>query len=152
MTIGSVTSLNPMYTTKAFITRTWLAKGPNLRRGIIFSDFSQTNYLNIYRTDLHEICRIGRTLSVDERSEVIFCRFLKGRCRGNQFCGQRRAAGLLLLTVVRAPRRTPPAAAADIDQQLSWYAAPALSNKRGRPTDDAPHRLVFYSSGGSTAE
>ena len=72
MTIGSVTSLNPMYTTKAFITRTWLAKGPNLRRGIIFSDFSQTNYLNIYRTDLHEICRIGRTLSVDERSEVIF--------------------------------------------------------------------------------
>jgi len=30
--------------------------------------------------------------------------------------------------------------------------AAALSNKRGRPTDDAPHRLVFYSSGGSTAE
>ena len=59
---------------------------------------------------------------------------------------------MLLLTVVRAPRRTPPAAAADIDQQLSWYAAPALSNKRGRPTDDAPHRLVFYSSGGSIAE
>ena len=31
----------------------------------IFSDFSQTNNLNIYRTDLHEICRIGRPLSVD---------------------------------------------------------------------------------------
>ena len=30
------------------------------------------NYLNIYRTDIHEICRIGRTLAVDERSEVIF--------------------------------------------------------------------------------
>ena len=38
----------------------------------IFSDFSLTNYLNIYWTDLLEICRIGRTLAVDERSEVIF--------------------------------------------------------------------------------
>ena len=37
----------------------------------ILSDFCQTNYLNIYQTDLHEICRIGRTLVVDERSEVI---------------------------------------------------------------------------------
>jgi len=32
----------------------------------------QTNYLNICRTDLYEICRIGRTLAVDERSEVTF--------------------------------------------------------------------------------
>jgi len=39
---------------------------------IYFSDFCQTNYLNVYRTDLHEICRIGWTLAVDERSEVIF--------------------------------------------------------------------------------
>jgi len=38
----------------------------------IFSDFCQTNYLNVYRTDLHEIYRIGRTLAVDERREVIF--------------------------------------------------------------------------------
>jgi len=30
------------------------------------------HYLNIYRIDLHDICRIGRTLAVDERSEVIF--------------------------------------------------------------------------------
>jgi len=39
---------------------------------LYFSDFYQTNYLNIYGTDLHEICRIGRTLTVDEWSEVIF--------------------------------------------------------------------------------
>ena len=26
---------------------------------IYFSDFCQTNYLNVYLTDLHEICRIG---------------------------------------------------------------------------------------------
>jgi len=32
----------------------------------IFSDFFQTNYLNIYRTDLHEICSTGRNLAVDE--------------------------------------------------------------------------------------
>jgi len=38
----------------------------------IFSDFCQTNYFNIYRTYLYEICRIGRTLAADERSEVIF--------------------------------------------------------------------------------
>jgi len=29
------------------------------------SDFCQTNYLNVYRIDLHEICMIGRTLAVD---------------------------------------------------------------------------------------
>jgi len=39
---------------------------------ICFSDFFRTNYLDIYQTDLHEICRIGRTLSIDELSEVIF--------------------------------------------------------------------------------
>jgi len=38
----------------------------------IFSDFCLTNYLNFYVTDLHEICSIGRTLAIDERSEVIF--------------------------------------------------------------------------------
>ena len=57
---------------------------------IYFSDFCQTNYLNIYRTDLRKICRIVRTLAVDERSEVIFFRSLEGRCRGNQFGGQNR--------------------------------------------------------------
>ena len=35
-------------------------------------DFCETNYLNIYRTNLHEICMICRTLAVDEQSEVIF--------------------------------------------------------------------------------
>jgi len=39
---------------------------------ICFSDSCQTNYLNIYRTELHEICRIDGTFAVDERSEVIF--------------------------------------------------------------------------------
>jgi len=38
----------------------------------IFSDSCQTNYLNIYQTDLHEICSDGRTLAVDERSAVSF--------------------------------------------------------------------------------
>ena len=39
----------------------------------ILSDFCQTTYLNIYkRTDLYGICRIGRTLAVDKRSDVIF--------------------------------------------------------------------------------
>jgi len=37
----------------------------------ISNDFCQTNYLNIHRIDLYEICSIGRILAVDERSEVI---------------------------------------------------------------------------------
>ena len=37
-----------------------------------FSRFCQTNYLNSYRADLHEICTFGRTFAVDERSGVIF--------------------------------------------------------------------------------
>ena len=36
-----------------------------------FSDFCQTNYLDICQTDLHEIYRICRTLVVDERFVVI---------------------------------------------------------------------------------
>jgi len=31
----------------------------------IFSDFCHTSYLNIYPTDLYEICMDGRTLAVD---------------------------------------------------------------------------------------
>ena len=39
---------------------------------LFFSDFCQTNYLNMYQYDLREICRIGTTLAVSERSVVIF--------------------------------------------------------------------------------
>ena len=46
----------------------------------VYSDFFKTNYLNIHRTDLYEICRDGRTLSVREdlqlfsdTSREIFC-------------------------------------------------------------------------------
>jgi len=38
----------------------------------IFIVFCQPSYLNIRRTDLHEICTVGRILKVDERPEVIF--------------------------------------------------------------------------------
>jgi len=45
----------------------------------IFNDFCQINYRNIYGTDLHPICRDGRTMAVDERTEVFFSIF-KGQC------------------------------------------------------------------------
>ena len=48
-------------------------------------DFCQPNYLNIFQTDLHEICRIGRTLGVTERSEFIFS-ISEGTLPWNQFC------------------------------------------------------------------
>ena len=38
----------------------------------ISNDFGQTNYLHIYRADLRQICRVGRTVAVGERSEVGF--------------------------------------------------------------------------------
>jgi len=38
----------------------------------IFSDFCHTNYLNIYRANLHEICRIGRSLAADEELKLFF--------------------------------------------------------------------------------
>jgi len=38
----------------------------------ICSDFCQTNNLNIYQNDLHEICRICKTFTAYKRSEVIF--------------------------------------------------------------------------------
>ena len=38
----------------------------------VFLRFCQTFSLNIYRTDRHPVCRIGRTVAVHERSEVSF--------------------------------------------------------------------------------
>ena len=43
------------------------------------SDFCQTKYLNIYRTDLYEICRTGRTLAVGKRFETTL-QSPNGRC------------------------------------------------------------------------
>jgi len=37
---------------------------------LFFSDFCQIRYLNIYWTDLYQIFRVGRSMAVDERSEV----------------------------------------------------------------------------------
>ena len=64
-----------------------LFSAPELREGLlfhIFNDFYQTNCLNIYRTHLHQICRVSITMTVDKRPKVSFGT-LEGRCRGNQF-------------------------------------------------------------------
>jgi len=37
-----------------------------------FNDFCQTNYLKLYRTDLRQIFSVGRSLAVDDQSEVSF--------------------------------------------------------------------------------
>ena len=52
-----------------------------------FSDFCRTSYLNIYRTDHHEICTIGRWLALGIFVKL-FYRFFRGSCRGNQICLQ----------------------------------------------------------------
>ena len=47
------------------------------------------NYLNICQTDLHEICRIGRTLPYTNDLKLFFS-IPKAHCRGNQFCEKNR--------------------------------------------------------------
>ena len=37
-----------------------------------FNDFSQTNCLSIYRTDLRQISRFDRIIIIDDQSEIIF--------------------------------------------------------------------------------
>jgi len=39
---------------------------------IIFNDLSQTSYLKIYRTDLRQFFRVGRTVAVDDQSKIVF--------------------------------------------------------------------------------
>jgi len=39
---------------------------------LIFNDSCQTNYFNIYRTDLCQIFKIGRNIVVDDLSESSF--------------------------------------------------------------------------------
>jgi len=63
---------------EAFVSSAALSEAPARR-----AYFCQTNYLNICRTDLNEICRIGRNFAADERPEVIFSD-PQERCRGNQ--------------------------------------------------------------------
>ena len=64
--------------------RAWLLVSPPARAGEedlcfgdvfkkYFSDFCHTDYLNIFRAKLHEICRIGRPLAEYQRAKVIFC-------------------------------------------------------------------------------
>ena len=48
------------------------------------NDSCQTSYLKIHRTDLRQICIIGRTMTVGNQPEIIF-QCLKGHCHGNQF-------------------------------------------------------------------
>jgi len=39
---------------------------------LVFNDYCQTNYFKIYRTDLRQIFRVGRTTAVDDQSEISF--------------------------------------------------------------------------------
>jgi len=47
------------------------------------NNFRQTNYLNIYPTDLRQIRKFGRTVAADDQPQISFFRRVKGRCRGN---------------------------------------------------------------------
>jgi len=39
---------------------------------LIFNDFCQTNYPKIYRADLRQMFIVGRTMAVDDQSEISF--------------------------------------------------------------------------------
>jgi len=53
----------------------------------IFNDFCQTNYQNIYRTDLYPICSDGRTMPVDEQCEVSFFQSVEDVVVATDFVG-----------------------------------------------------------------
>jgi len=44
----------------------------------IFNDSFQTIYLKIYWTDSYQICRVGRTLAVDDQYEISFSIYPSG--------------------------------------------------------------------------
>jgi len=48
----------------------------------VYIDSCQTSYRKIYRTDLCQIFTVGRTMAVDDQSEIVF---LKGGCHGSRF-------------------------------------------------------------------
>jgi len=51
----------------------------------LFNDFCQPNYLSIYQTDLHQICRVGRTTWLSMKDLELFFRSLKRRRHGDEF-------------------------------------------------------------------
>jgi len=54
---------------------------------LFFNDFSRPNYLNVYQTDLRQICTVGRSVSVDERPEVSLFSIRQGTLPWQQiFC------------------------------------------------------------------
>ena len=59
----------------------------------IFERFCQTNYLNIYRTDLHQVCSFARTTAAAWMNDLLLdFRSFRGRCHGNQCYGRNRPA------------------------------------------------------------
>jgi len=88
-----------------------------------FSDFYQTDYLNIYRTDLHEICRIGRTFAVVERSEVIFS-ISQGTLSQQSILWAKSTSNLHIAVRVTFARAAPPA----YDKKGNCYAGRRQTN------------------------
>ena len=52
---------------------------------LIYNDSCQTNYLNIYRTDLRQILRVGRTTVAADPSEINLLLIPQGTLHDNQF-------------------------------------------------------------------
>ena len=51
----------------------WLTESNGCISGSFkINDYHKTNYLKIYQTDLRQIFRAGRTMAVDDRSEISF--------------------------------------------------------------------------------
>ena len=76
---------------------------------VYFSDFCQINYLNIYRTDLHEICRIYRTFVVDEQSVVMFFSIPQGTLPWQPILRAKSTSETHLVVRMTFTRAAPPA-------------------------------------------
>ena len=71
-------------------------------------DFCQSSYPNIFRTDVHEIYMIGRTLAADERHEVIYFDLLRNIAVATNFVGKIDLHSNLVVRMTFA-RAAPPA-------------------------------------------
>ena len=86
-------------------------------------DFCRINYLNIYRTDLREIRRIGRTLG-SQMYTTQSCFFFDPLCRDNQFFPAKSTSTPRLVFCMTFARAAPPA----YDKKIGCYAGRSQTN------------------------
>jgi len=96
VTISVSTFFNFLETPHSFLAHAGCARRSRRLAYVLLSFLSSflTIYLVIYWTDLRQICRVGRTVAADERSQVIFFDPSRDIAVATNFAGQIRAQSI----------------------------------------------------------